>query len=419
MSKNPDERICIIGAGPSGMSAAWYLQEQGYTNVTVLERLDRVGGKCNSPKLYGKHYEMGAGIGLPTYKETLQLTKEIGLDSYKPNLPGNIIDARTGKPLPDLSPEELGALQQQIMKLKNLLDTKYPDIKKPGHANCDPELMETFYDFCTKNGFPLIMKVWINPYTSFGYGYFNLIPAAYVLQYLDVDTMMGFIKREFISWVEGTESIWHKVAQKLNRKVRLCTHISKIVRKDNKVYVYTEFGKEEYDEIIITSPLQDLPNYMDTTEEETNLFSKIIYNDYKTFACIIENNPHASGYIPGNMFPSRSGHVMFYYNRWDDADNLITFYSFGDGNEKVTDEDCRKYLEEDLRNFGINLKEVVMHKSWRYFPHVNSEQMKHGWYDKVEALQGQRNTYYAGEIMSFSDIEECVSYSKFLIDRFF
>lgn len=40
MSKNLNEKICIVGAGPSGMSAAWYLQKQGYTNVTVLERLD-------------------------------------------------------------------------------------------------------------------------------------------------------------------------------------------------------------------------------------------------------------------------------------------------------------------------------------------------------------------------------------------
>ena len=141
--------------------------------------------------------------------------------------------------------------------------------------------------------------------------------------------------------------------------------------------------------------------------------------DYKTFACTVENNPHASGFIPGNMVPSRSGHVMFFYDRWDDEDNMLTFYCFGDGNEKVTDEECRKYLEEDLKTFGINLKDIFMQKSWRYFPHVNTEQMKHGWYDKLEALQGQKNTYYAGEIMSFSDIEECVAYSKFVVDRFF
>jgi hypothetical protein len=42
-----------------------------------------------------------------------------------------------------------------------------------------------------------------------------------------------------------------------------------------------------------------------------------------------------------------------------------------------------------------------------------------GWYDKVEAMQGQRCTYYAGEIMSFGDMDETCEYSRELVDRFF
>lgn len=34
----------MIGAGPAGISSAYYLREAGYTNVTVLERADEVGG---------------------------------------------------------------------------------------------------------------------------------------------------------------------------------------------------------------------------------------------------------------------------------------------------------------------------------------------------------------------------------------
>lgn len=419
MSKNLNEKICIVGAGPSGMSAGWYLQKKGYTDITVLERLDRVGGKCNSPEFDGKHYEMGAGIGLSTYYESLKLMNEIGLKSYVSEVKGGFLDSTTGKAFDGLSKDEVSELKIQIGKLQHLIETKYPDIKKPGHEKLHPDLAETFQDFCIKNEIPLIMKLWISPYTSFGYGYFNLVPAAYVLQYLDIPTMMGFINRKFISWKDGTESIWHKLDTKLNRKVRLCTHIEKVVRKDDKIFVYTDFGKEVYDKIIFSSPLQDLKNYVDTTEEENELFSKITYMDYNVFACLVENNPHASRYIPGNMVQSKAGHVMFFYDKLDEDDSIITFYSLGDKNEKVTVKECRKYLEEDLKLYDIQLKDVVMHKCWRYFPHVNTQEVKHGWYDKAEALQGKKNTYYAGEIMSFSDIEECVSYSKYLTDRFF
>jgi len=39
-----DRRIVVIGAGPGGISSAHYLREAGYTNITVLERADEVGG---------------------------------------------------------------------------------------------------------------------------------------------------------------------------------------------------------------------------------------------------------------------------------------------------------------------------------------------------------------------------------------
>ena len=44
---------------------------------------------------------------------------------------------------------------------------------------------------------------------------------------------------------------------------------------------------------------------------------------------------------------------------------------------------------------------------------------KAGWYDEVEAMQGRYNTYYAGEVMSFGDMEETAEYSRDLVERFF
>jgi len=42
-------RIAIIGAGPAGLSAAMNLEKAGYSNYTILEKSDHVGGKCHSP----------------------------------------------------------------------------------------------------------------------------------------------------------------------------------------------------------------------------------------------------------------------------------------------------------------------------------------------------------------------------------
>ncbi len=71
-SKNKkDIRICIIGGGPAGMSAAMYLEKNGYDNYQIYEKDNRVGGKCLSPMMKvidkdGKEtmrsFEMGALI---------------------------------------------------------------------------------------------------------------------------------------------------------------------------------------------------------------------------------------------------------------------------------------------------------------------------------------------------------------------
>ena len=37
-------KIIIVGAGPAGLSTAWFLSKNGFHNVTVLEKLGRVGG---------------------------------------------------------------------------------------------------------------------------------------------------------------------------------------------------------------------------------------------------------------------------------------------------------------------------------------------------------------------------------------
>lgn len=36
MAKN--EKICIIGAGPAGLSAAVHLEKNGYTDYSILEK---------------------------------------------------------------------------------------------------------------------------------------------------------------------------------------------------------------------------------------------------------------------------------------------------------------------------------------------------------------------------------------------
>ena len=278
-------KICIIGGGPAGLSAGMYLEQKGYENYTILEKNDRVGGKCWSPHYNGRRYEMGAIMGVPSYYAVHDVEEFCGITHDGPQLNRNYKN-RLGQVIEPFEPKKnitkiprLLKMKKQLKKFGELLETKYKGYDINGHrgvaegryegfsaasakrepvSGVNPNLKDLalpFKKFCEINGVELIQDIWIGPFTSFGYGYFDEIPAAYVLKYLDFQTCMNFVKINLWTWKEGTQFIWESLNDKLKNPARLNSRIDKVERKDGKVYVTVNGEVEEYDKIIVTSPL--------------------------------------------------------------------------------------------------------------------------------------------------------------------
>ncbi|NOR24981.1 MAG: NAD(P)-binding protein, partial [Desulforhopalus sp.] len=75
---NRNARILILGAGPGGLSAAYYLRRYGYKNVTVFEKLGRVGGLCRSVTEDNQSFDLGAAVISPAYREVLKIARQTG-----------------------------------------------------------------------------------------------------------------------------------------------------------------------------------------------------------------------------------------------------------------------------------------------------------------------------------------------------
>lgn len=58
---SPSKRVAVIGAGPTGLTAAKHLADAGYM-VDLLERTDRVGGLHRSVEIDGLHYDVGTFV---------------------------------------------------------------------------------------------------------------------------------------------------------------------------------------------------------------------------------------------------------------------------------------------------------------------------------------------------------------------
>ena len=174
------------------------------------------------------------------------------------------------------------------------------------------------------------MKIWIGPYTSFGYGYFDEIPAAYVMKYLDTTTAIEFVNMRLWTWKDGTQSIYVNANNKLLHPAHLNTEVVKVVRpaegEEGKIQVTIRDAEgervEEFDKLIVTTPLDWFAKFADAREEEKELFSKIIHEKYVDFIARFDENagPTISGYIFDNMTYDRLGHAMVYYHRWEDLE---------------------------------------------------------------------------------------------------
>ena len=123
------------------------------------------------------------------------------------------------------------------------------------------------------------------------------------------------------------------------------------------------------------------------------------------------------------MVPERLGHAMVYYNRWQylEGDCPCTVYGLGNhvGSKDVPYKEVQKNMEEDMKRLGYPVTKKHFEQEVYYCPHVSPEDMAAGWYDRLEALQGNKNTFYAGEIISFGDMEDTCAASKDIITRFF
>lgn len=73
--------IAIVGAGVSGLAAAHRLRRRG-ARVTVFEKSAEVGGRTLSLRRDGFTIDLGALMMMPTYRNVIALSRELGIEKH-------------------------------------------------------------------------------------------------------------------------------------------------------------------------------------------------------------------------------------------------------------------------------------------------------------------------------------------------
>lgn len=409
------KRIVIIGAGPAGLAAAEALKDKGYQNVTVLEKESEAGGKCHTIWYEGRSYEMGAGVIVANNHLIRKLAAKYGVEVKRIDFSRPILfwDSEEGRALSEPDWREKIAFAREVFLTYRRATKRYAKIAETGLLEVDPELAKPFSKWAAENKIPLIAKSFGPFFTGFGYGYFEEIPAAYVLKYYSWAMLKSFMRKQVYAFPKGIQSLWSEVAK--HHHVLYNVKVESIERGEF-VRVKTNQGQMEFDQLIVAGTFANTLDYLDLDEQERLMIGEFKYYDYRTYACVVKGIPKSDGYVPGNFQASRAGHPIFWYHRYVDSD-VYTFYVLADG--VMNDDQVLENIGFVVKQLGGEIESVETQSHWKYFPHVREERMRDGYFDKFDELQGRKNTYFVGESLNFATVELSAAQAVQTIERFF
>ncbi len=456
---DPKKRIVIVGAGPAGLATARYLNKQGFRDVTILEKLGRVGGLCRTITEDGKSYDLGANYVTLAYRETLELAREVGATRYTEapysavTIPADdspvtymplVRAVREYGPPEDRRTHSLWRVLRAALKYAWLRFRLRRVIDRPNFAEIDehPELCVSFAEWLERHDIECLTTMFEIPITMMGYNYLRFIAAPYALKYMSLATYIPMVLKglpgiqRIVPWpcrfTLGFQRLWERMSWKLN--VRLNVDIKRIERDETGVTVTftqlqqifnetkTHRAEIKFDYLILACPLSPdvLTGFMDVEGEELELLGRIRANSY----CMTTYHVHALD-LPTPflvVLPLTSkGTPWGIAQQFAGASNVTQFYSRV-MKEPPDNEGVQKEITGNVQTLverlGGHLDEENVgwftYDRWPYFQHVTHHDMKEGWYRSLEALQGRNRTFYVGGATSFELIEPIMEYSKHL-----
>ena len=407
-----DSRICVVGAGPSGLTLAREMKKLGYRNVDVLERDAEVGGKSYTVEVGDRAHDLGATMGVRyKYDGVVAMAEDHGVETI--DFPAETyFDLSTG----GVEQKPTGGARAQFFfeAFKYLLHSvRHNGLRGGGLDVPDPDLADPWSVVSKRGGFENFAKMFDTYLTGFGYGDGVTTPSLFGMRMMDASATIGAATKKKIMWDGGTRPIWEGVAKELD--VQTNASVRSIRRDEDAAWVHVDDEAEprRYDKLVIACDPQAIAPTLDTTAEEQDLFRQIRHMPYSTFACRVEgvhDDERAVGYIRENMTLERQGHPMAWIKRYAD-DDVFVFHLFAP--EELSDDDVMARIREDMTKIGATNVTLEASRRWPFFPHVDADSVRvDNFFERAQALQGENRTAWVNEVLSMSTMADVSSFAR-------
>ncbi|CZT08465.1 uncharacterized protein RCO7_08200 [Rhynchosporium graminicola] len=440
--------ICIVGAGPAGLTAAKKLEDKG-RKVVIFERQVTVGGKCQAVYADNTFHPLGALLfSNASYPETLKVIATSGVTSV-PLQTGQrwLFDAQSGgvTQAPAITSAFSTLVGQEFQRYAQYWTTIFAPYSALRYKDGVPqELTVTTSQWLARNNFQALPVLFVQAMVAFGYGDLREVPIPYMLQYLTPD-ILGFF-----AFFHGVELIdFHKVWVDWTKKsitgpIYLGSTITKIDRSGPlPVIIYKKSDQYGHGPIlpqtqVCSSVILAFPPTIPAlqaakvvlTPAETTVFSPLRLIPYFSGAVRLQapRNLGFSAASPPNIPVAATGAPVSLLTLFNTS-NIATTWSWG--NNSTTTPVALQLLKDTLSKINkdprdpavvgkpVIDKDILGFQQNDYFPHFGPQELAGGWYEKFNKLQGAKSTYYASGLNGFETVEFAIRAGIEIVEAFF
>ncbi len=408
-----NKSIAIIGAGPAGVTLANELCNQGYKNISLIDKAPDVGGQSTTLFINGHKSELATCYLSIGYRSTRQLIKSVGFTIKK--LPQATLINEQGKKIPKPKPP-----LKSIIKylLKWYVWKRHGQITSPN----DAQDALPFNQWLKKNNSNELVNdfTFTAGLTAQLYGPVDKITAYNGLQWM---TPSLFLSGKFdltYEIKEGFQCLWRAIVKKNNIKTILNTEVSKVAGSEKGAQVTVvkdgEVTELAFDTVVVSTPLNN------THTPLSSLFSGKLNFDYTYAYSAIwkgDNWPahvESRAYLPACM----TGEMNKLLSARKDGmiEGKSTGQLAGYVTKNIKKDDVSDIFIKDFENtLGVTNLEIVEDRLWEYNIRYSQSQILEGIPEKINNAQGENNIWYTGGALSHWNVESIINFNKALAKR--
>jgi protoporphyrinogen oxidase len=280
-------KIVILGAGPTGLSAAWRLQEHGHRDWLLLESSDRPGGLSMSVRDdAGFTWDLGGHVLFSHWKYFDRLLEQALGDQWVEHQREAWVWMRD-RWIPYPFQNNIWRLpdDELVRCLTGLVESHCAELDGAPKDFADWLLRSFGQGLCDTFMYPYNTKVWAYPPSQLGTGWMGDRVATVDLARIITNVVR---RKDDVSWGPnavfrfplrgGTGAIWTSIASQLPyEKLNLCTRVCSIDTAAKRV-LCEDGSSVAYDRLISTIPLDQLLRMLTDCRELTQLAPKFVHS---------------------------------------------------------------------------------------------------------------------------------------------